>query len=137
VARGYRQIDHTADIALELWGDSETELLLAGARAITDILSDGAEVDVRAAREISIDAVDAADRLVQWLNEIIVAAVADGFLFGGAEIVLDGARGLHARVRGEADGHARVVAELKSATYHDLMIEGDADGWRARVVIDV
>jgi SHS2 domain-containing protein len=137
VSRGYRQIDHTADLALELWGDSEADLLVAGARAVTDILTDGAEVTGGAGREIAIDAMDAADRLVQWLNEIIVAAVADGFLFGGAEIVLDGATGLVARMRGDANGHARVVAELKSATYHDLMIEGGADGWRARVVIDV
>ena len=72
MSRGYRQIDHTADIALELWADSENELLIVGARAVTDILTDGAEVSEGAGREIAIDAVDRADRLVQWLNEVIV-----------------------------------------------------------------
>lgn len=134
---GYRQIDHTADIALELWGDSEPAVLAAGARAVTEILTDGAEVADRAAREIAIDAIDAGDRLVQWLNEIIVAAVADGFLYRSARIELDGATGLSASARGEAGAHDRVVAELKSATYHDLALERGPDGWRARVIIDV
>lgn len=137
VPRGHRQIDHTADIALELWGDSEEEVLLAGAEAVIEILTDGGEVADRAGRDIAIDAVDAADRLVQWLNEIIVAAVAGGFLFRTATIELDGEIGLHASARGEPDGHDRVVAELKSATYHDLALEHAPTGWRARVIIDV
>jgi SHS2 domain-containing protein len=136
VARGHRQLDHTADIALELWGESEEDLLVAGAEAVTEILVGEATIDDRAAREVTIDAVDSGDRLVQWLNEVIVAAVADGFLFRAADIALDGATGLRATMRGEP-GHDRVVAELKSATYHDLALERSGSGWRARVIIDV
>jgi SHS2 domain-containing protein len=136
VPGGYRQIDHTADVALELWGDSEPDVLDAGARAVTELLTEGAVIEERAGRDIAIDAVDAGDRLVQWLNEIIVAAVSDGFLYRGADIELEGATGLRARARGEI-AHDRVVAELKSATYHDLALEGGPTGWRARVIIDV
>jgi SHS2 domain-containing protein len=137
VARGYRQIDHTADIALELWADSEEELLVVGAHAVTELLTGGGEVGDLGAREVEIDSVDAADRLVQWLNEIIVAAVAEGFLFHGAEIALERETGLRARTRGEPGRFERVVAELKSATYHDLALERGPSGWRARVIIDV
>ena len=135
---GHRQIDHTADVALELWGDSEEELLAAGARAVTEILTGGGEVAELGERELAIDAVDPGDRLVQWLNEIIVAAVVDGFLFRSAAIELGGGTQLHAHARGEPGRHDRVVAELKSATYHDLALERTPPGpWRARVVIDV
>jgi SHS2 domain-containing protein len=137
VPGGYRQIDHTADVALELWGDSEAALLDAGARAVTELLTEGAEVTDRAGRDIAIDAIDAGDRLVQWLNEIIVAAVSDGFLYRAADIELDGETGLRAHARGEPGAHDRVVAELKSATYHDLVVERGPSGWVARVVIDV
>lgn len=133
----YRQVDHTADLALELSGATEEELLLAGARAVTDIMTEGAEIGSTAARVVEIDSIDAADRLVQWLNDIIVAAVTDGFLFASADVVLGGATRLRAEVRGEAGGGRRVVAELKSATYHDLVLERGDAGWRARVVIDV
>jgi SHS2 domain-containing protein len=137
VERGYRQLDHTADLALALWGPSEQELLVAGAEAVIDIMTESAAPGaVTAERVIEIDAVDAADRLVQWLNEIIVAAVTGGFLARTAEIRLQGDSGLRAVVRGEP---GRILAELKSATYHDLeLLRDEASGrWSAQVVIDV
>lgn len=135
--RGHRQVDHTADLALELWGESEVDVLLAGAEAVIAIMTEGGEVEARAERRVVIDAVDPHDRLVQWLNEIVFAAVSDGFLFGSAEIALDGATGLAATVRGEAAAGERVVAELKSATYHELELGERGGAWQARVVIDV
>ncbi len=136
--RGHRQVDHTADLALELWGDSEVDVLCAGAEAVIAIMTEGGGVEAREQRRVRIEAVDPHDRLVQWLNEIVVAAVSDGFLYREADIALEGRTGLTATIRGEPDAGDRVVAELKSATYHDLEL-GAADGgtWRARVVIDV
>jgi SHS2 domain-containing protein len=138
--RGHRQIDHTADLALELWGESEEDVLRAGAEGVIAIMTEGGEVEERGARHVHIDAVDPHDRLVQWLNEIIVAAVSRGFLFGSADIALEGRTGLSATIRGEPDAGGRVVGELKSATYHDLELGPEPGGggtWRARVVIDV
>jgi SHS2 domain-containing protein len=132
---GYRQIDHTADLALELWAPSEEELLRVAARAIVELLTDGARIPASDRRRVHIAAVDAEDRLVQWLNEVIVAAMVDGFLVADADITLE-PTGLEAEIRGQADAAHRVVTELKSATYHDLAITCD-DGWRAQVVIDV
>ena len=137
MARGYRQLDHTADLALEVWADSEQDLLAAGAEAVTEIMTGGAAVAARGERRVEIDAVDEGDRLVQWLNEIVVAAVTEGFLFHSAHIVLEGRTGLTARLRGEPEAGDRVVAELKSATYHDLALGRTDRGWQARVVIDV
>jgi SHS2 domain-containing protein len=137
VQRGYRQVDHTADLALEMWGESEVDVLLAGAEAVVAIMTEGGRVDGRAERGVRIEALDPEDRLVQWLNEIVFAAVSDGFLFGSAEIALEGRTGLSATVRGEPDAGDRVVAELKSATYHDLELGERGGAWRARVVIDV
>jgi SHS2 domain-containing protein len=138
VTRGHRQLDHTADVALELWGESEEDVLLAGAEGVVDIMTEGGQVEAREQRRVAIDAVDAQDRLVQWLNEIVFAAVHDGFLVGSADIALAGTTRLSATLRGEANAGDRVVAELKSATYHDLALGREPDGsWRARVVIDV
>jgi SHS2 domain-containing protein len=133
---GHRQIDHTADLALELWAPDERELLLEGARAIVEVLTEGASIEPRAERRIALCAVDREDRLVQWLNEVLYAAVTDGFLFASADLELAGSE-LAARVLGEEGAGDRVATELKSVTYHDLLLESGADGWRARVVIDV
>lgn len=133
---GYRQSDHTADLALELWAPTEEELLRVGARAIVEILTGSTDIRGQSDRNIQINAVDAEDRLVQWLNEIIVAAVVDGFLMADADIELAPGK-LLARARGQAHASDRIMTELKSATYHDLVLESTSDGWRAHVVIDV
>jgi SHS2 domain-containing protein len=144
---GYQQIEHTADLALELWAATEEELLRVAARAIVDLLTGApegaspasAQASVGASRHIDIDAVDAEDRLVQWINEVIVAAVTDGFLITDADIELQENR-LSAEVRGQDSAGDRIVTELKSATYHDLEVKSpdhEDQGWRARVVIDV
>lgn len=136
MSSGYRQIDHTADLALEIWATSEEELLRVAARAVVDVLTDAAPIPATDSRYISLNAVDAEDRLVQWLNEVIVAAVVDGFVVADAAITLQGS-GLSAEMRGQAGAEDRIVTELKSATYHDLAISHGKDGWRAHVVIDV
>ncbi len=134
---GYRQVEHTADLALELWAPSEEELLRIGARAIVAELTEQATVASTSSRTLTLETLDAGDRLVQWLNEVIVLALTEGFLCAETELTLSAA-GLSATVHGEADAADRICQELKSATYHLLRIGRDEDGvWRAQVIIDV
>jgi SHS2 domain-containing protein len=136
VTSGHRQVEHTADIALELWAASEPELLIEGARALVEIMTEGALVGAPAEKTVEIDAVDSEDRLVCWLNEVLYLAVTEGFLFAEGDLVLTGT-GLSGKLRGDAEAHDRIRTELKSVTYHDLELEHGQDGVRARLVIDV
>ena len=135
--RGYKTVDHTADVAVEFWAPSEQELLVEGARAVVDLLTEGAKVAETDSRAFELESIDPEDRLVHWLNEVLWLALSEGFLAADASIRLDEG-GLGATVRGEAGAGSRITSELKSATYHDLMLGRDpGGGWRARVVIDV
>lgn len=136
MSSGYRQVDHTADLALELWAPTEPELLVTGARAIVDVLTEGCPLTADSDRTISLDVLDPEDRLVQWLNEIIYAAVTEGFLFCDGELSL-GETSLTADVRGRSGAADSIRGELKSATYHELSLTHGDHGWRAFVVIDV
>jgi SHS2 domain-containing protein len=135
-ATGHRQIDHTADLALEIWAPTEVELLAEAARAVVAIMTEGRAVDGDAVRELELDPVDAEDRLVQWVNEIIYLAVTEGFVVADCELDLQ-SYALRAKVRGQPDASDRIAGELKSATYHDLALEQRENGWWARLVIDV
>lgn len=124
-------------MALELWAPDEPALLIEGARAVVEVMTDGASVKPIAIQRVELDSVDAEDRLVQWLNEIIWLAVGQGFLFADAEIALR-PDGLTATLRGQDGARGRLTTELKSATYHDLHLGRSPDGlYRARIVIDV
>ena len=135
-SQGFRQLDHTADLAFEFWAPTEVALLLEGARGMIEVMTDGATLEADHEDELDIDSLDPEDRLVRWLNAVLYAAVVDGFVLASATLDLrDG--GLAAHVRGEAGGRARIANELKSVTYHDLRLEHHSHGWYARVVVDV
>jgi len=140
-SQGYRQLDHTADLAIEFWAPSEEGLLVVGGLALVELMTDEYEADpdaeTAAEHNVKIDAVDAADRLVRFLNEVLVAAVTDRFLLASADVKLSGEGGLHAAMRGEAVTPETLVTELESVTYHDLELTHHDYGWYARVVIDV
>ena len=132
----HRQIDHTADLALELFADSEAELLAEGARAIVGLLTEGAAVPAPDSRRLELTSLDAEDRLVQLLNEVLLLATVDGFVTAAASVELN-ADGLAALLTGSSDAWGLLRQELKSVTYHDLALEQRPDGWFARIVIDV
>jgi SHS2 domain-containing protein len=133
---GHRQIDHTADLALRLWGPTEVEVLCEAMRAVVEILTEQAEIRPVDARAVEVDALDPEDRLVRWINEILYLATVEGFVAAQAEIELL-PEGLRAVLRGEAGAKDRIVTEIKSATYHDLQLRQEGSQVVAQVVMDV
>jgi protein archease len=134
--RGHRQIEHTADLALEIWAPSEPELLLEAAQAVREILTEGAVPASGGRRRVRIEGLDPEDRLVQWLNRVLLLAILEGFLLKDAKLRLSG-NGLEAELTGEEEAFDKIRTELKSVTYHDLLLVEEAGRWRARIVIDV
>ncbi len=129
-------MDHTADVAVEVWAEDEPGLLEEAARAVVALMTEGAEIAGERPREVRVEAMDAEERLVAWLNEVVFWATVDGYLVARAELSLDG-ESVVGRAFGEADAAGKLTTELKSATYHDLRVERGAGGVRARVVLDV
>jgi SHS2 domain-containing protein len=134
--RGHRQVDHAADLALEFWAPTEAELLVQGAQALVEVLTDGAGIARQSSREIALSTVDAEDRLVQWLNEVLLLATVDGFVLADAELHLhDG--GLRGSIIGQPGAHSLIEVELKSVTYHALALRHEQGRHSGHVVIDV
>jgi SHS2 domain-containing protein len=138
---GHRQVEHTADLALELWGPNDEALLEQGALGLVEILTGGAMVPPTEERAIDIEVVDEADRLVRWLNEVLWLASVEGFVMASVTFDLADPRRLRAHMLGDVS--TPVVEEIKSATYHDLAIvrrareETGSSRLEATVVLDV
>ena len=132
----HRQIEHTADLAVEIRADAEAGLLAEGARAIVGLLTGQAPSAGSDQRRLEVTAIDDEDRLVQFLNEVLLLATVDGFVVTSAEVTLNG-DGLVALLSGREQAFDLLEQELKSVTYHDLALQQRQDGWFARIVIDV
>ena len=57
--RGHRSVEHTADLAVELWAPDEPTLLAEGARALVELLTEGAAIHATAERTVELTALDA------------------------------------------------------------------------------
>ncbi|MCA9551087.1 MAG: archease [Myxococcales bacterium] len=134
--RGHRAVEHTADLAFEVWAPDEPQLLEEAAQAVVAVMIEGAPVVGVATRPIALVGFDAEERLVTWLNEVIFWATVEGFLVAEATLRVEG-EALVGEARGEPEARAKLTGELKAATYHDLHVRRTADGVRARVVLDV
>ncbi len=136
---GHREIDHTADLGFELWGDSPEELYAEGVLAIGELCYDRAAVRRRQQRRLAVEAGDREELMVRWLQEIYLILESEMWLTAAAVgVTLDGDH-LEGVLHGEPFDGARhtVHTEIKAVTYHGLEVAHDGTLWRATVVVDV
>jgi SHS2 domain-containing protein len=137
--RPYRQIPHTADLAWRLWGKTLPELFENAGRALSATLTDIRYLRRREARQVSLESSDCEALLVDWLNHLLYLFDIEGFLGRDFQVGALTSEHLEARVRGEIFDAARhpTKTAVKAATFHNLEIVPDSDGWQATVVLDL
>lgn len=141
VERGrFSEIDHTADLGLDLEGDSPAAVLEAAQRGLIRVLfggDPGFEPDEE--RVVAIEAADRPELLKAWCERLWRFIEDDGFVAVEADVESTDSGGLRAVVRGTRPPADRLapVSELKAVTYHQLAFEPAGEGWCARVIFDV
>jgi SHS2 domain-containing protein len=132
-ADGYRWVDHTSELELEIHGATEAAVFAQALRAFAELVGDGHAGD-RAAREIACDGADRAVLLARWLDELEFLAETEDLVPDAIDQISIGDGGLRATVRVHR-GRPRSI--VKGVTYHRLSFERDRDGYRATVILDV
>lgn len=136
----YRLIEHTADIGIEARTETLSGLFVAVGLGLREILCDPVEKTADRTVSVELEAADAGELLVNWLNELLYLFETRGLF--PVDVLVDAVDGeyLRARVRGfrfEA-GRESLDHEVKAATYHQLKVEQDEEGaWFARVYLDL
>lgn len=147
--RGYRFLEHTADVGLEASGETLDEAFANAAAGLFALIAEGPVTPTEEVR-VKVTATDLEELLVHWLNELLYLYDTEGLLFSRfrVHIFLGEKTGppsfkLEAQVFGEkADPakHTR-MREVKAATYHGLQLQQRALGgtgrYLLRVVFDV
>ncbi len=132
---GFREREHTADWALEVWAPDFPTLLAEAARGLAAL--SGVQVDEAAPPDryaLHLPAEDAEVALVEFLNELLFLRDTRGRWYHPEHLTWDGQA-----VRGTLRGFPllAVAKEVKAATYHNLRVHHTPQGWRAVVVLDV
>jgi SHS2 domain-containing protein len=134
--RGYREVPHVADVALEVWGRDLPELFEHAAEGLFSLavtVEPGASIS--AERQIDLSAMDLETLLVGWLNELLLLYDEHGEGFVDFDVALPAPGELSAKVHATKD-YAGLKA-IKAATFHSLAIRQEPGGYRAVVVFDV
>lgn len=135
---GWKLLEHTADIRMEVWGASLEELFANAADGLTSLLSAGQEPTAEVVLEVAVEGDDHEQLLVNFLREILFHNQVRGFVPARCEITFPERTKLEAKLHGRyaGVGEARLDEEIKGVTYHDLHIR-EQDGYSVRIVFDV
>lgn len=135
----YRFLEHTADVGIEAWGPSFSDVLQEMAYGLTSLIFGQSSTVETTKVAIQIEAADRVELLVGWLNEIVFWIESNDVI--PARFYIDKANecSLSAEISGEpfsAKQHS-VEHQVKSVTYHQACVKETADGWFAQVFVDL
>jgi SHS2 domain-containing protein len=137
MARPFVEIEHTADLALRVWGADLPALFTHAAQGMFHLMRCPPSTDETrsVAYEIALCADDLETLLVDWLGELLYLAQRDAACLERYEFAaLEGAS-LQATASGRAPRHP--ARAIKAVTYADLAIRRVSDGYETIVTFDV
>jgi len=136
---GYDFFEHTADVGMRIYGASLRELFAHAAKGLTALWVDSSPIASSETRPVTLTAGSVEELFRAWLKELLFWFATDRFL--PAEVAFETVTPtqLIGRVSGERFDPTRHAAgtEVKGLTYHQFGITQIANGWEARVIVDV
>nr|BAL44359.1 hypothetical conserved protein [uncultured bacterium]BAL56557.1 hypothetical conserved protein [uncultured Chloroflexota bacterium] len=140
---GYREIPHTADWALHVWGRDLPELFAEAARGMYALA--GAQADEataprqasEAARKLEVQAPDAESLLVAFLSELLYVQEQEQLLFEEFEIEITPGEIWRLSMQARPQPLRNLVKAIKAVTFHNLAIRRSEDGVETEIVFDV
>jgi len=136
---GAEHFPHGADIGVRGIGRTKEQAFEQAARALTEVVTEVAQIVPREAVEIECAAPSDGLLLVDWLNRLIYEMAVRHMVFGQFAVTIANGQ-LRGRAWGEPIDRARHLpaVEPKGATLTALKVENRSDGaWVAECVIDV
>ncbi len=131
----FEEVEHTADIAIHVWGRDLAELFANAAYGMACQLTDPAEVEVETEYRLDIEADDTEILLVNWLSELLYLEERDAHIFTEFEMLEVAPTHLRAIARGgQAEEH---YGHIKAVTFSELEIVQSDEGYETTIVFDV
>ena len=131
----FEEVEHTADIAIRVWGKTLGELFAHAAYGMACQLTDVDDVDLTTEVEIDLQADDVEMLLVDWLSELLYLGEREDAVFVDFDISRATPRALRAVARG---GHIREhEAHVKAVTFSQLDVKWVGGRYETIIVFDV
>ncbi len=133
-SKGWRELPHTADWALEVWAPDLAQLFETAAQGMYALMEVGGGEAAAAERSLALEEGDPESLLVRFLAELLYLLESERLVFPRMALELE-QNSLRARLWG---GMAREQRkEIKAVTYHNLAIRQQPGRVEVTIVFDV
>jgi len=131
----WQELEHAADWAIEVRGDSQQQLFARAAAAMYALQDADPAQPITLARTVSASADNSAELLVAWLNRLLLSQEIGSELYTRFEIHAISPLGLLGTAYGYPGAPSHTA--IKAVTYYDLDVTQSSGGWTGRITFDV
>ena len=136
-----REIEHTADLGIEVEATDLSGLFSTAGEALYSLIADPSGIEEKEEISISVSVTDKGEEELfhAWLRELLAQFNLKGFVGNRCEVKSVGPGRVEAQVKGEVLDlkRHRFHTEIKGVTYHGFRVWQEHGKWRARVIFDV
>lgn len=135
----YEILNHSNNLAIEVYGDTMDEIYNNSVRAMTDLLVGLKGLRGSRKKELEIMGVDEASFLVNLLNELVFLYEIDNMVSTGISSISTEGMTMHVTIKYQIIDHAKkpVINHIKSTKLQGLKIKRLDDGYHSMIVFDV
>lgn len=134
---GFREVDHTADVEIEVWGEDIASLFEKAAQGMYHLshIREKEPSPEIVSHSFQLNGGDLESLLVAFLSELLFYLETEQLKFEKFTLEFDEEHSLRAQLEGfQIAGMDR---DIKAVTFHDLDIKRKETGWIVNVVFDV
>ena len=133
----YRELDHTADVAVEIDAATEEDVYARSALALGQLLAGGGPMTQQVERTLEPAGHDRVSQLVDLCRDVLAAFYDERLILCAIDVRLGppfAAMGWF--TRWDPALHREGV-DVKAVTYGGARFEPEGEGWRARLIFDI
>jgi SHS2 domain-containing protein len=138
-AATFKEIEHTADLGVEITAPSFSALVAASGEALFALIADPRNIDPIEEINVFASGDEPEELLHAWLCELLARFNIEGFVGKKCSIDQITAGRVDGKIRGEKldlNRH-RFRTEIKGVTYHQFRVWQEDGLWHARIIFDV
>jgi len=134
----YRELDHPAELRIQVEGDTVEHLFVNAVEALADILSPNRYANIASTETIEVESVDRDAALVDFLNELLARSHTEKSVFIPGTVTLSSeeekmmVKGVMRRYLVPAFDQ-----DIKAVTHQDMHIDRNNGMYRTAIVFDI
>jgi SHS2 domain-containing protein len=138
-SKRYRITPHHSELAVKVFGSSQSELFANSAWALFDVITETEKIELKERLPLEVEGTDRDDLLVNWVRELLYFYQGSGYLLRDFRMLELGDKMLKAEVSGEKidpDRH-EIKREIVAVAYDKSRMAKTGDQWTAQLIFEV